>query len=159
MRATLSQFTHSLTISRLTHGPPHQIFDKNNGDNVKPYGHDFWIFVQGYIFSDTSTKHTETIYMFWILPNLPPFKQVKKSFWTIIFRTQTWIIPLLWMLPIGRLGKGCDEIAGGGLGLVKLGFSQLLLILRNEFMYTPRTPDCPLRLSMVILPLSSTYLR
>ena len=33
MRATLSPFTHSLTISRLTHGPPHQIFDKNNGDS------------------------------------------------------------------------------------------------------------------------------
>ena len=47
---------------------------------VKPYRPDFRIFVQGYILSDTSTKHTEHIYMLGILPNLPPSKQVKRSF-------------------------------------------------------------------------------
>ena len=47
---------------------------------VKPYGHDFRIFVQEYIFSDISTKRTEPIYMFGTLPNLPLSRQVKKSF-------------------------------------------------------------------------------
>ena len=33
MRPTLSPSIHGLTIPRLTHGPPYQIFDRTNGDD------------------------------------------------------------------------------------------------------------------------------
>ena len=105
---------------------------------VKPYEHDFRTFVQGYISSDISTKHTAPIYMLGKLPNLPLYRQMMKSSWTIIFKTPTWIIPFLWMLPIGHLVKGCDGIVGVGLSLVELGFSQLLLISKIKIMFFRR---------------------
>lgn len=87
--------------------------------------------------------------MLGILPNLPLSNRVKKPFWEIIFKTRNWIIPFLWMLPVGHLGKECDEIVWGRLSLVDLGLSLLLLISRKEI-------KC---YCTCIRPVSSSYLR
>ena len=42
------------------------------------------------------------------------------------------------MLPIGHLGKGCDEIVGEGLSSVELGFSPLLLTSRIKIKFCTR---------------------